>query len=299
MIKTTGRRALSPLASMLILAGLVLFFGALLQMLIAFPLGQLLTGGNITGNDFLMHPEEYPNGWLATMLNQGIASFSAYIVAPMIFWYWIGNQNVIFAEKSSLDPIVWTLVLVLVIVYIPFNSLIYEWNQRLPVPEWMSNSEERLDKLTKFLTNFTSFGQFMLGMLVVGVIPAIGEEFLFRGTVQKLFERWWGNPHLAIWLAAAIFSAIHVQFLGFFPRMLLGALFGYLYVWTRNLWVPIWAHFVNNGFMVIMMYLRNQKMIDIDIEDNTVIPLPGAILSMGLSVGLMWLIHKRSVSEVN
>ena len=94
-----------------------------------------------------------------------------------------------------------------------------------------------------------SISSLLINMVMIGVIPAIGEEFLFRGALQKIFSEWTKNKHLGIWISAILFSAMHLQFYGFIPRMLLGALFGYTLLWTGSLWIPIFGHFVNNGTM--------------------------------------------------
>ena len=64
--------------------------------------------------------------------------------------------------------------------------------------------------------------------------------------LQPLFGQWFRNVHVSIWVVAAVFSALHMQFFGFIPRLVLGGLFGYLYFWSRTIWVPVLAHFINN-----------------------------------------------------
>ena len=103
---------------------------------------------------------------------------------------------------------------------------------------------------------------------------------------RRTIIAWSGSVHVGIWLAAALFSAIHLQFYGFVPRMLLGALFGYLYIWTGNLWVPMLAHFFNNGFAVVMMALNKQKITTIDLEANDIVPLPVALFALVISAVL-------------
>jgi membrane protease YdiL (CAAX protease family) len=107
----------------------------------------------------------------------------------------------------------------------------------------------------------------LLNLFVVAILPAIGEELIFRGAFQKLFSQLFKNKHIGIWLAAALFSAIHLQFYGFIPRMLLGAIFGYLLYWSGSLWVPIWAHFVNNAMGVTLSYLSQKGIVSEDIEN--------------------------------
>jgi membrane protease YdiL (CAAX protease family) len=116
-----------------------------------------------------------------------------------------------------------------------------------------------------------------LGVFVIALLPAIGEELVFRGMLQPELFRATGNHHAAIWISAIIFSAFHMQFFGFVPRLLLGALFGYLYVWSANLLIPMIAHFVNNGFSVLMMYLYQKGIITVDMESPEAAPWPMVI----------------------
>ena len=95
----------------------------------------------------------------------------------------------------------------------------------------------------------------LINLLIIAVIPALGEELLFRSLIQKLVYKWKSNIHLSIWLTAFLFSAVHMQFLGFFPRMLLGALLGYMLVWTGSL-AAIMAHFTNNAIAVTDLLFR-------------------------------------------
>src|SRR5690606_9164914 len=129
--------------------------------------------------------------------------------------------------------------------------------------------------------------QMVLAFVVVVVLPAIGEEIVFRGMIQNDFYRATRNAHLSIWITAILFSAIHLQFYGFFPRMFLGALFGYLYFWSGNLWMPVLAHFVNNGFTLISLYLYDKVVIPI-VVDNTQPSVWQVLFSAVFSAFLMY-----------
>ena len=101
-----------------------------------------------------------------------------------------------------------------------------------------------------------------INLLMIAIIPAIGEEFFFRGLLQRIFSNWVRNTHWGIIISAFLFSAIHMQFYGFFPRFLLGAMFGYLFVWSGSLWLPVLAHFINNSLAVIAYYLVSIRVLD-------------------------------------
>jgi membrane protease YdiL (CAAX protease family) len=110
-------------------------------------------------------------------------------------------------------------------------------------------------------------------LLVVALIPAIGEEFLFRGALMRILGAWIKKPHLVVWITAFIFSAFHFQFYGFFPRLLLGAFLGYVYLYSGNIWVPITAHFLNNGLAVVMEYLSKNNVVQFNEEQMAALPL--------------------------
>jgi membrane protease YdiL (CAAX protease family) len=135
-------------------------------------------------------------------------------------------------------------------------SLASYWlNQQLPLPEWADSMEGRAAEMTQGLLVMDDIGELLLTLVVVAVLPALGEELIFRGIVQRQLQEHIGNPHTAIWIAALIFSLFHLQFAGALPRLVLGAGLGYLFWWTNSLWVPIVAHFVINGMQIAGQYI--------------------------------------------
>jgi len=128
-----------------------------------------------------------------------------------------------------------------------------------PIEKWMQSLEQSAETLTKLLLSDTGITAVFLNLLVIAVIAAITEEFFFRGVLQRIMGKWFRNPHVVIWSVAFIFSVIHMQFYGLIPRMLLGAYFGYLLLWSKNIWVPVLAHFCNNAIAVIGMADSNLK----------------------------------------
>ncbi len=152
-------------------------------------------------------------------------------------------------------------VAVLLLVAMPMLNRLVEWNEAMHLPEalksveqWMRQQEEAATAVTNSLLQVDSLSSFLLVILGVGVLTGMGEEFVFRGALQQIFQGRSRRTHIAIWLSAFLFSAIHLQFFGFFPRLLLGALFGYLLVWCENLWIPIFAHALNNSIVVCSAY---------------------------------------------
>lgn len=181
----------------------------------------------------------------------------SFFIIPSIFFgiFFYKNKWLTFFKLNT-TPDFKTLIFsfLLLICSLPIVQLSYWLNMQLPLPEWMQMAEDNTAGMIGNLLAVDSLWELLGNLLVIAIIPAIGEELFFRGIIQqKLVERL-KNPHIAIWLGAMVFSAIHFQFEGFLPRMLLGALLGYVYYWTSNLWIPIILHLFNNGIQVIGAY---------------------------------------------
>ncbi len=245
------------------------------------------------------NPEGFPEIRVALWVLQGVTAFCIFILTPIIYLKFIDSTlptKVLFQEKGfGVGLLLFALTVALALIEMPLIGWLGEWNQGWVFPEvfenWAKAQEEKMKDLTIFLTQFRTFEQFLLGFVVIAVIPGIGEELLFRGLLQNKLKQVFGNVHIAIWTAAIIFSAIHFQFYGFAPRMLLGAIFGYLYHWSGNLSYAMLAHFVNNGFTVLLMYLYQQQKVEMDIEKEQ-IPPDMALLSFTLVAVLLFLFHK-------
>ncbi|WP_113660855.1 type II CAAX endopeptidase family protein [Pedobacter nanyangensis] len=201
------------------------------------------------------------------------------------------------APKASL--LLW--VAVLSICWMPLMGLANEWNQKMVFPEflkgiekWMREMEDTAAKTTEAILKMKDVPTLLVNLLVIAVTPAICEEFIFRGAVQRTIFRIKSNPHAAIWLSAAIFSTIHFQFYGFLPRLLLGAAFGYVYFWTGSIWYAVFAHFLNNAYAVcVAYYLQANNQSYTNAED---IPMPwyGYLISMILTLALFKFLKDRT-----
>lgn len=122
------------------------------------------------------------------------------------------------------------------------------------VEEWMRASETRAQESINILLGGSGIGSLVVDILIIGVLAGLSEELFFRGALQNILSATRLNHHAAIWITSFIFSAFHLQFYGFLPRLLMGAYFGYLLVWSRSLWLPILIHIVNNSSVVCAMW---------------------------------------------
>ncbi len=254
----------------------------LIVVLVFVLLSTLLIVGLVTNNDTTnMHNLK---------IMQLIQSVGMFVVPPLALAFLWSEKPLHYLQlttKLKLSSIL--LVVVLMGVAIPFINLITSLNQQIALPDflapveaWMKNSEEQAAVLTEKMLNIHSVNELLFNIFLIAMIPALGEELFFRATIQKILTQWrsaiWG-----IWIAAFVFSAIHLQFYGFFPRMLLGAFFGYLLVWSGSLWLPIIAHFTNNAIAVIFYYLKynGYQVVDIDVIGS------GETLWLGVVSGVL------------
>lgn len=174
------------------------------------------------------------------------------------------------------------------------NQIIY-WNSTMILPEWIADwgvdfkqMEESAQNSASMMLDTASFGGMIINLLVIGLLTAFGEEIFFRGALQRTVAAPGWN-HLAIWIVAIIFSAAHFQIFGFFPRLILGAWLGYLLYWTRSLYVPVFAHFLNNAVVVVCSWLSfkgiefNQDMFGV-VESG--FPFPALVSALALFIFL-------------
>jgi uncharacterized protein len=282
---------------------LLVSISALAGLLMGTAIGTALATLFYTGDGDLLQAMANPSNdqlRIPLLIVQGVTSLCGFLIAPYFVWKALTKKTIGFFQSAKLNPNSILLSLLIVVAFAIADSAIIEWNQNISFPsflksfeEWARAKENELADLTKMLTNFKTVEEFALAFLVVAVFAGISEEFLFRGVIQHELLRGTKNIHVAIWISAIVFSAIHAQFFGFVPRVLLGALFGYLYYWSGNLLVPIFAHLFNNGFSLTMIYLFQLKIITTDIDKPEVAPWPVVVACFLFTAMLLYFFKKR------
>jgi len=235
---------------------------------------------------------------------QVVQSFGLFIVPPIILgWLYYGKfSEYLYLDKSFKSASV-LLVFVMMFFAAPFVNLVGELNANMAFPEWLSgveqwmkNAEENAEMLTKAFLKVDTTGGLLFNIFMIAMLPAIGEELLFRGVIQRIFTNWTRSNNWGIWISAILFSALHMQFYGFVPRMLLGVLFGYLLVWSGSMWLPVIAHFLNNAIAVIGYFLIDKNLIKPELEDigSDSGSYYMAAISLGLIVLFMLMIKRQN-----
>ena len=250
-------------STQLFFSAFVLIICGLVVTLLGMGLARVIYGVNLSDIARMMQDLSNPENISILKFFQTIQSIGIFLIPPFIIaWMLHGNPSVYLQVNKA--PTFQSALIVVAIIFFsnPLINWLNEINAKLTLPEWlnsvqiwMQNSENQANKLTEAFLSTKLLSTLLLNILMIGILPAIGEELVFRGVVQRLFKKMYGNVHVAIWISAALFSALHLQFFGFLPRLVLGAMFGYMLEWSGTLWLPMIAHFVNNTSAVIIFYL--------------------------------------------
>ena len=225
-------------------------------------------------------------------------------------------------EKSPVASTMWmrhspsmrsiALVVLTYVASLPLMNYLVDWNEHIKLPASLHDIEHQLRALedsaqlvTQGLLNTTSWVEMLFMVLVVGVLTGLGEEIFFRAGLLGSMHSGRVNRHVAVWTVALIFSAFHMQFYGFVPRLLLGAWFGYLMLWSGDVWTPVIAHALNNSMVVIATFLGNNHYIDENVINHLGVPQVGATpwLAIASAVATALIIAifmlKKSTQKIN
>lgn len=238
---------------------------------------------SLVGGDYSV-----PNGRMALLFAQGLGSGLGFWLATWGILRYLEKADLGWTKQLSRvngKNLAW--VTAMTVGGMLFNGLLMYWNSLLILPEflsgveqWMRDMEKQLMELTQFLTDFQSIPELLAGILVIGVLAGVGEELFFRGLIQPKMQGYFRSPHWGIWVTAIVFSAIHVQFYGFLPRLFLGALFGYLYHYTGSLFYPILGHILNNALTLLLVYWSNQGVLELDVQSTDTVSYPGVVVGI-------------------
>jgi uncharacterized protein len=238
---------------------------------------------------------------------QAMQSLGMFVIPALILAFIFGKNiySYLKIETSFRIEGIFASALIMILL-IPFINYTAEINQKMNLPNFLSglenilkNAEKDAMDLTEAFLTVKSFGGLLINILIIGLIPAIGEELMFRGIILRFFSDWTKNIHLGIIISAVIFSAIHMQFYGFIPRFLMGTVFGYLLIWSKSMWFPVAAHFVNNSFAVIAYHYLHGS----DIEKFTDTPSSSSqslIITFGMVViagFILFFIYSKNQTE--
>jgi len=235
---------------------------------------------------------------------QVITSTLLFIVPVTLFCRFMRPERSLFLQMNQMPHIYFLITAAACIFFaLPAVAGLEQWNQNIHLPEafsgtesWMKQKEIDAEKVyLAFFEDKSALG-LLINLLVMGLVAALSEELFFRGLLQNILIKNKLNPHFAILLAAVLFSAFHLQFFGFLPRLFLGVVLGYLYFITQNLWVSIAAHFFNNAFAIISVHLFSDEMVapvaNAPAEPAQNIGIAFVLLSMAMVAGQLFFLQR-------
>ncbi len=270
-----------------LLAGIGLVIGGLVLTALVSALIMLMGGMSLT--EMMQLNDSGGLGFSAgltrsLLMAQHIFSFILPGIAFALLYYrkkWLSGMQLNLNPGWSLS----LLGIMLLIAAYPLVNLSFLINESIPLPAWAALFEDQAADTLKAILHMPTPWLLILNLILIAILPGIGEELIFRGILQKQLALIMKSPVLAIWIAAFLFSAIHLQFEGFLPRMVLGATLGYLYYWTGNLWVPVIAHAFNNGVQILIIYATDIDITTLDEQSSHQLKA----WMLPLSVGLMYI----------
>lgn len=283
-------KSILALLLLLIFGGMIL--GSAMSWLVFYLEGTSLE--EILNNDpsnLSIHHRNLMRG--ITLINHALT----FLIPSFVLVYLLEKKDWIYYLALDKIPKSYSLFLgaLIILAAFPLAQYTFWLNKKIALPslleEWENTSETAINGLIIMDSPF----ELIFSLLVMAVLPALGEEFVFRGILQKNIQKIFKNGHIAVWLTAFIFSAFHFQFMGFLPRFLLGVILGYLFFWTKNLWVPIVAHFVYNGIQVVGAYQFSDQLENLNTEPPESIPIGITIFSfifVAITAYVIWRIER-------
>lgn len=255
-----------PASKLLILTGLALLSLGVFSI-ISIVLATTVYQIPLLSNPGILKDTSNPNVVPALKMMQVMQALGLFIVPTLVFAK-LDSNNIFTYLSLQKRPFLYALICAVLIMLCaqPLINWMAELNSHMPAPAWMHQSEKDAAEVTKIFLKMDGISDLLINLFMIALIPAVGEELLFRGVFQPLFHKLTKNPHLGIWLSAILFSALHMQFLGFFPRMFMGAAFGYLLLWSGSLWLPIIGHFVNNAGAVLIAFMIQKNDMPQEVE---------------------------------
>lgn len=262
-------QSLHPLFQMglLILLGFMALFVFFMLSLIPF----MVNGMDVF--EVLQRQADLSDAEVIMLKSVQIAQAVGLFLTPYLLFRWYTNNAAYSIGRMRGGVGVVALFAVVMLTAFPLINLLAEWNGQMVLPEflagvdeWIHEKEEGAERLIRSMLAMDSIGDLLFNLFLIALLPAVTEEMFFRGMIQPLTLRMTRNYHVAIWLTAFIFSFFHLQFLGFVPRMLLGALLGYAAHWSGSLVVPMVGHFLHNGLAVLVMWYIGVDALDQEVE---------------------------------
>jgi uncharacterized protein len=286
---------------MLIFSTLGVFFTGLVFQLLGIFMATLFY--DVSLSELLQSGDLLDQGQInAFKLVQIIGALGTFVFSSLLLSFvytgkWLGY----FPFRQLTDSKAVVLIILIMVAALPFVNFLTEMNQRLEFPfsgveQYLRQMEEQTEKLMMTLIRADHLGALLVNLFMIALIPAVGEELVFRGLIQRHLTEWFRNPHVAIIVASAIFSLVHFQIYSFLPRFFLGLVLGYTFYYGKSIWYPIIAHLANNTLGVLFYYFYMNELTGDSLETiGTMEMVPAAALISLLLVAFLMVVWVKMV----
>jgi len=292
---------LSPFRKLLLFIGLVFIF-ALITAMAGLLIGKVWLNVSLQTLSQMIISPVTPEEISFLRFYQFFSQIGVFFL-PVFALVFFTSKNISGYLSMNSRPGSVAIFITIILVYssLPFNGFLTSINENMQLPaafagieQWMKDKETQANGLVEIILSTNSVNVLMISLVVVALMPALGEELFFRGVLLKLFRQITHNIHWAVLISAFIFSFFHLQFYGFLPRFMMGLMLGYLFVITQNLWIPILFHFVNNASSVILFYLHYNGYIQLSMDKfGTTQNMVYIIGSLLMIIWLMVMLYQR------
>lgn len=296
-------RNANPITQFFLLIAVTLFATGLVGSL-GLLVAETLFGANWeTIQSYLSDPSQ-PGASGVLKALQLFNTLGIFLIPAMLFSQIFSAQpNVYLRLNRGFSLQILAAIVVLFVAFIPITDALSWLNNLVTLPSFLADFEtgmrqstEQMQSLIGSFMQMDSFGAFLFNLFLMAALPALGEEFFFRGVLQRLLISRTGRVHLSVWITGLAFGLMHQQFFGIIPLVILGALLGYLKEWTGSLWASILAHFVNNAAIVVVMYFSNYDMSDLsELTSPDLLYLIPAVVICG---GLIFFLFKNRIAPL-
>ncbi len=281
----------------------LLLFGLLFGMLLALIILHFAYGMELGATaNFLNDSENLAPARIMQMVSQ----VGLFLFPPLLLGWAVNEKPMRFLGVAPIrNPKILLPAVLLMFASLPLVHGLSELNHAIQLPaalsgleEWMKLKETQAEEMTKFFLSVDSLPGLAIILVMIALLPAIGEELVFRSVLQPYMMVFVRNKHLALVLTALIFSFIHFQFYGLIPRFALGLFLGYFYYWSGSIFVSMLMHFVNNGAAVLGFYLHHNGYTSTSMDDlGSATNFGYVAMSIFFVAGLMWMGYKWRSSK--
>lgn len=274
---------------------ILLFSGMFISLMVTGFLGVLIAmpAFGAGWQEILQYSQQNFEGAPVGLLKfvQTTQSIGFFVIPGLLFTRILLTEQERSSEERRTHPALYLLVAITLLASMPLINLAIHWNMSLHLPEGFARLEEEAASLTEKLTRAESPFQMGVNFLIIALVPALGEELIFRRIIQPILGKWIGNMHWGIIVSALFFSAFHLQFYGFLPRFILGLYFGYLFYWSGRISVAVWAHLLNNSLALLLIYFGSTSLTGVSdaIGESGQIHISITVISLLITVALVWI----------